>query len=598
MNTSPDLDQLFTLTQQLPTEMELTHVEHLIIGLPSTSSGLPRWLFLSGGLLVCLSLWWFFPERSPRSPRLAGTFPTHRSVPTAVPQIPALPALMLDVPPQETALPLPTVGVHNPPLREQTSPRPYPAPAAAPPTLPRPDPAPPQVPVYGAPTITGDWHFDERTNRLSVSFRERVNKRKIDWRLTVALTEAELRGFFPQYETTDQLDRETGRLQLRRREANLAGEFAFQPRLDALDRYEGRGWGTEAVPATKVRLSGMSRGLSNKPELVTNRPAAVLWFRYFLVDTDAEYFSLLDTLGVDEDERTDLWRLANRGITKKTLRLLHGYLDGLLVPKALDLRPTDIVRLYRYERLFQTLRQQGYQNLQLADLRALTRSLFSFRHLEEINRYRSQRFTVAEITELWPNQINFSQLHAWQRAVTRDLSVDEVLRLKYAGVTAFDAVRFSPPNGDLITAAELIRAKRENGSREEGDTLRVGPDFGRRKAGFKASKVELSDFCRLVVGDNIRVVVIPGEKNKAELVVLEHNALDVELKERRDCELRIRKKERFGFNFRNRVLAEVRLTAKRLRELEIKGSGEVWVVGDTFDLCDHCDQPGRAVLEE
>ncbi|MEL7162928.1 MAG: hypothetical protein AAFN92_19370, partial [Bacteroidota bacterium] len=249
MNTSPDLDHLFTLTQQLPVEMDITHVERIVVDFSPPRTGLPRWPFTVGILVAATILLLLPDQRTP--PRLAAAFPVVAPAPAASPLVATLATQPLRVPARALALPVPTARVRETPVAERSLPvpvpRPYPAPAAAPPALPVSDLVPPQAPVYGTATVTGNWSFIETANQLHLTLQERVNRRKVDWIMTLQLTDTEVRNFFHHYEAEDVLERETGRLRLRKSFARLRGIFSFQPRLDVQDRYEAKGWGTEGV---------------------------------------------------------------------------------------------------------------------------------------------------------------------------------------------------------------------------------------------------------------------------------------------------------------------------------------------------------------
>lgn len=608
-----DITQINTLVGAFPVADDV----------PARGYRAPRHLLTTIGLILAAGLLWvLYTQRSVAEiPQLAASFPAETYVAPAVEPLP--------VPEPETAVIAPpaiendrrSVTVEAAAADALPAPSTSPAPAAA--ALPNVRnemagsrktvaPAYARPPAYDEPTITGTYEMEEvkhgkhtHGGRLTLSFTERVNGRKITWALPTGLNTEQYRllDFSPERGTY--LERETGRLFLKPNGHNN-GEFTFQPRTDTRRMYEEKGWGTASVEAADVKLNGMQQGVSLKPEWATNDPVEVTWLRYFTSNVGERYLDLLDEIGVTDEARSELWRLPNGGVGSNKL----GELSTVLAPMR-PLGKLDIETLLWMAwntGSLRSLAEQGYRGLSAASLRTLAEADVNDYFITRANLHRAENLSLPQMAELFTAEVKVFELNGFQQYLSEDLELRDMEALRTAGIRPALAEAFAREGVVMLTAKDLLRAKqemllpsdvkylREAGYAEEtiagylaaknselsvyetGEARLVDRDFGRRKKGYRREKTDLVPFTSLKVEDEVNVVIVPGDVYRAEFVAWKADGIKLALDMSANGELTIRKKVKFGWVVKGITIGEVRLTVPRdLEELKVKSPARVWI---------------------
>lgn len=433
---------------------------------------------------------------------------------------------------------------------------------------------------------------------------ERANGRKITWALPVELDHAEHEQLGRISQKGDYLERDAGRIFLRA-DGRASGTFVFQPRLPLRQRYEERGWGTNAVDAAAVKLLGSAQGLSLRPNVYTEQPAELLWLRYFTNGVGDDYLAALAGLNVRRAALGKLWKLPNNGVSVGDLGEIRQLLDRLLVTEDEGLTAADVVRLAKRTRHLRTLIDQGYSGDRVTDLMKLLRTGASDYFLTRANLHRTNNWTLAQLAAIADVDISPYNLNKFEELLSADLTVEDVRALNAADATPNDALRFTRQLDGNISAADLLLANRAGFTPQDLDNLLdqgvyhdnlpayvaasaapaavmeegarvIGADFGRKRKGYKKGKIDLPPFTRLRVEDKIRVVVVPGDEYRAEFVASNMDGLQLDFNVSPGGRLTIRQKVKFGWVIRGVLAGEVRLTGPALEKLEVGKDAKVY----------------------
>lgn len=418
------------------------------------------------------------------------------------------------------------------------------------------------LPAFGETTISGTYAL--RGSDLRLETTERVNGRKITWMLPTKTTEEEQRLLFPGGASTGYLERETGRLILMKDNNRQGkGTFSFQPRIETRKRYENAGMGTSDVPAEAIRLNGMQQGISFAPEVFTEQPAEILWLKYFTLGIDRTYLDLLREMGYSEEavqgipwhENGGLWQMANQGLTSAELKSLHRTMEELYGKAGEAFSFAELTELYQNRTMLSALVQEGYQSLGADQIRSLLASDIGPAYPREMNEVFDRKLTPEELLALREAELFATGIRRLQRDGYNDLSVADYIR------------RHTEPQ----TAEEAP---------EEVQLLTVDDNFGRKRKNWRSGKLKLAPFEKLVVEDDVRIVIIPGDTDQAEIVKVNMKGVDVALNVSDNGTLTVRKKTKFGWKVDGFVIAEIRLTASQLQRIEVKAPARVFIAGD------------------
>jgi len=583
VNNDKNLQQLLNTCQQIPTEMDYVRIDALVRDFPaggnaSSSITYPKLLTIAALLATAALALLLMDGADNNPPKLAAIAPTYTTESEVVAEktegldsvTGEEPTAVTPASPAPKTLPPPGAGAE----RQAGDIAPAAAPTKTPPAPqnvivapPVSQPAPAYMPPFGETTITG--RYEILNDRLRLETVERVNGRKITWMLPTQMSGEEQLLLFPRSATTGYLERETGRLILMSDGGSQKrGNFSFQPHIETRKSYEKAGLGTGEVPAERVKLHGMQQGVSLAKEVYSERPAEILWLRYFSLDINREYLDVLRGMGYDEEdfsrrfhhehghgEDGGLWLLANNGLTAgeltsldRTLQLLYGK-----VGEAFSL--TELTELYQHRKLLNTLVKEGYQSLGANQLRSLMASDVSPAYLSEMNQVIDRRLTPPELRALREANLFATGIRRLQRDGYTDLPVADYIQLHTKPETAKEEL-------------------------EEAQLLTISEDFGKKRKGWRASHHALAPFSKLVVEDDIRLVIIPGDANEADVVTIGMKGVSVDLDVSKNGTLKIRKKLKIGWQTEGVVVAEIRLTASQLERIEVKAPARVFMIGD------------------
>lgn len=597
MKNQPTPEQLFNTAKKTPTEMDYARIDAIVREFPAGGNAAntiinPKLITLAALLATAALMLALMNRPKNDPPELATVVVVGSETKEIAPPAREETVVVTPAPPEETAAtPAALAPVNLPPVgagaKRQTgdiapaaAPK-KPAPAARKTVIPRQKDTPinsAPLPSFGETTITGDFALTDKG--LLLETVERVNGRKITWMLPTALGETEQLVLFQPDASTGYLERETGRLILMKDNNRQGkGTFSFQPRIETLKRYEKAGMGTSDVPAEAIRLNGMQQGVSFAPEVFTEQPAEILWLKYFTLGIDREYLDLLREMGYGEEAvqgipshgNGGLWQIANHGLTSAELTSLHRTLEVLYGKAGEAFSFAELTELYQNRILLSALVKEGYQSLGANQIRSLLSSDVGPAYLREMNEVFDRRLIPEELLALREADLFATGIRRLQRDGYNDLSVAAYIRLHTEPQIAKEAP-------------------------EEVQLLTVDDNFGRKRKNWRSGKLKLSPFDKLVVEDDIRLVIIPGDTDQAEIVKVNMKGVDVALNVSSNGTLTIRKKTKFGWKVDGFVIAEIRLTASQLKNIEVKAPARVFVAGDPAIYTVE-GKVGRAVVE-
>lgn len=636
MKPEDQLDQLINTTKQIPLAMDIARIDALVATFPTQDppSGLgyraPRILTLALAVTVAVALLLYFSRGQGEPPQLAGVFPVVETE-AEVPQTEVPADDVVEEPAEKKVVP---AAPQAPLVEEGKTPVPAiitdPAPAAAPSAPPAPTAQSaakrkrrkvlpplqnPRSPLdYGPATISGEWTLKTYEHehglhggRMLLQHTERVNGRTITWALPVELSAEEALLVGEVSAKGGYLERETGRLFVEW-ESRRSGTFSYQPHLPTRNRYEKAGWGTRNVPAAEVKLIGMQQGASLRPEWATNDPAELTWLRYFTNNVNDDYLATLAEIGVSNVSILELWRLPNQDVDASNLGALHTLLDELLAEDAAPLSMPTLVWAAKHNSVLRELIKQGYSAVSTPGLDALAEADPSDYFLTRANFYRQENFSPEDLAALFTTGLTTYAVNDFQRYLSPDLTVRDYEALQAAKIESYLARDFRERSLTELTVSELLLAHREKFTPEDIGRLNdrgiyrdrmtdyitarnnpsvtsneggrvVDRNFGRRKKGYRKSKVELEAFTSLRVEDDLRVVVVQGDKYKAEVLTAGFGGegLRIDFDVDRKGELTIRKKLKLGWKIEGMILGEIRLTVPALRGLSVKAPARVYL---------------------
>ncbi|MFT7121206.1 MAG: hypothetical protein ACJAZ9_001384 [Neolewinella sp.] len=592
MKPPDNLEKLINTTRKTPLEMDITLIDAMVRDFPKASSAPPKGgrapKYLTTGALVAVAAFLMY-SLLPQEPAPE----TAMLVPVPVTKIEIAPEAnepevatieegqeaMLTPPAAEETVTLPKIKNVAVPVNLKVDATVAPKKAST-----------PQAPsarinqaLFGETTITGEYETDGRGDFYLYS-KERVNGRKVTWALKVNLTKGEEQLLFYPGAETGYLERETGRLIVMKGKRNK-GTFYFQPRASLREEYEAKGWGTMEVKTEEVKFSGMIQGVSLSKEEFTDQPAEILWLQYFTQDINDDYISAIKK-GLGISSLKGLWKLVNNRISIREIQAATTLSAKVIAPFHTE-NSEALVGFIQKQSLLEVLDKQGYRNLSPSSWEALIATGIKKWALEKINDGREVNYTLEDIIDFHSKEINPNFIAGHHQAFARDLTPTEIKALHSASVYSSD-IRLLQNNGYVnLPVADYIllhAAPKETGTTfPTTETVSIASDYPKGIKGFKIRTEKLPAFSKLILKDNIRIVVVPGEKNEAKVAKIGIKGIGVDFKVNQKGELTISRKLKFGFQVKGLTVAEIRLTASALEAIEVKLPGRILVVGTLGD---------------
>ena len=571
-NKTPE--QLLATARQLPLEMDLARIELIVSdfsaagpapqdpyrGSAADAFPLTKLLTLAGLVATAGLLLLYLPDGSPPDMTAALAAPQSVVSPAEASEIPAKKRKTVVVPP-EPALQTNPAPAYSPKSNlasrqsaglaaGQPAPR-QPIQKIPPATL---EPlifnastiieAPAGLP-FGPTLLTGTWHWDGAPGTaVRLEYSERVGGKRITWQLFPRFSAAELERLNAAVQDPI-IERETGRVRL-----SLADrEFSYQARTALRERYESKGWGTRSAPPTEVRLQGSVNDRLADGEVVSNRPADILWLRYFTQNVGEEYFDLLGNVGLRRTELSQTWQLVNRGMDQSSLRKLNEWLTASDFPRN-DIDVNILLDMQEERLLLKELSNRGY-TLSAEKWSAIRDARLTVGYLKAIHDDRAGPYPLPDLLAVY--RANIPETHA-----------REMLAADYEGTTLEGAIEaYEPP------ASELQRSGIEISFGEEGD--------GRQE---RTRTESLPAFDRLIVMDGFEVSVIKGDTNRATITLDYEDWVDVKLSVDKKGTLQIYEKLPFLTNIIGRKQAKIVLEVTDLKRVHARSHARVTVSPD------------------